>query len=248
MPKDLFSAHSDLYAKYRPGYPRQLFEYIAGFAGQRKKAWDCATGNGQAALMLADFFDEVEASDISITQLDHAVPKKNIHYLVSPAEQTPFADDSFDLITVAQAYHWLDWEAFFREASRVGRQGAVVAVWTYNLFSCEDERLNQLIRHFYKDITGPYWDRARKYVEEGYATIPFRFAPLPTRDFSMIQTYNKEAFIGYLSTWSGAQEYLKQTGISPLTLIDKELEDVWSDDQPRNFHFPLVLKIGSVQK
>src|SRR5436305_14034007 len=125
MPKDLFSEQAEFYARYRPSYPRDLFDYIVSFVPGRKRAWDCATGNGQAASLLADYFEIVDATDISESQLDKAVHKENIIYHVCPAEKTVFAENSFDLITVATAYHWLDWPAFYKEASRVGRPGAV---------------------------------------------------------------------------------------------------------------------------
>src|SRR3954468_4081905 len=102
MAKDLFSKQSDVYAKFRPTYPKELFEYILSFVQQRNSAWDCATGNGQAAVMLSDYFKNVEATDISEAQLANAVQKENINYRISPAEQTPFDDNTFDLVTVAQ--------------------------------------------------------------------------------------------------------------------------------------------------
>src|SRR5678809_1304797 len=108
MPKDLFSEQSNIYAQFRPGYPQELFEYILQFVEERKSVWDCATGNGQAATVLADYFENVEASDISEAQINNAIKKQNISYQVCPAEETPFSNNSFDLITVAQAYHWLN--------------------------------------------------------------------------------------------------------------------------------------------
>ena len=76
MAKDLFSGHSKSYAKYRPGYPKELFEYILQFVERKEKVWDCATGNGQAAVVLADYFEKVEATDISEAQIKNAVVKK----------------------------------------------------------------------------------------------------------------------------------------------------------------------------
>jgi methylase of polypeptide subunit release factors len=86
MAKDLFSGQADSYAANRPGYPPELFEYIIQFVQERKAAWDCATGNGQAAVALAPYFETVEATDISQGPLDHAEKKDNIHYRLSPAE------------------------------------------------------------------------------------------------------------------------------------------------------------------
>jgi ubiquinone/menaquinone biosynthesis C-methylase UbiE len=248
MAKDLFSGHSQIYAKYRPAYPQALFEYIIGFVDQKKRAWDCATGNGQAATGLAPYFENVDATDISEVQLKNAVHKTNIRYQAAPAEHTPFASDSFDLITIAQAYHWLNWKEFYAEATRVGKPEAVVAAWTYNLFISEDEAVNKIIHHLYRDITGAYWDAARKYVEEGYRTVDFSFEPLPSREFSISLNYSKEAFLGYLSTWSGVQEYIKKTGSSPLPLIENDLNRAWNETDTKKFQFPLVLRIGRIKK
>lgn len=248
MSKDLFSERSELYAKYRPSYPKELFEYIFSFAEESDHAWDCATGNGQAAVVLADHFKKVEASDISAAQLEKAVHKPNIHYHLAPAEQTPFANDTFDLITVAQAYHWLNRKEFYKEATRVGKPNAVVAVWTYSLFQTEEEEINRIINHFYWDLTHPYWDAARKYVEDGYQTIEFDFAPLPSKEFFIELSYTKEEFRGYLSTWSGVQAYTKKKGASPLPLIENDLDRIWNNEEQKKFRFPLALRIGSVKK
>ena len=50
--------------------------YIQQLENDRQKAWDCATGNGQVARYLADYFDEVYATDISQQQLDNAIQKE----------------------------------------------------------------------------------------------------------------------------------------------------------------------------
>jgi ubiquinone/menaquinone biosynthesis C-methylase UbiE len=158
MAKDLFSEQAKTYARYRPSYPVELFEYILQFVEEKDCAWDCATGNGQAAVVLSHYFKKIEATDLSKGQIDNAVQKDNINYRVRPAEGTDFPADHFDLITVAQAYHWIDWNKFHKEAMRVGKKNCVVAVWAYNLFTSGNEGLNNLLKRFYFDIVGPYWD------------------------------------------------------------------------------------------
>lgn len=248
MPNDLFSERSPAYAKYRPTYPPELFDYILQFVEQKKTAWDCATGNGQAAAALADYFEQVEASDISEAQLQNAVQKPNVSYHLAAAEHTPFENDSFDLITVAQAYHWLNWKEFHAEAMRVGKQNCVVAIWTYNLLQTTDKKLSALIHHFYTNITGPYWDAARIYVAEGYQTVDFNFDPLPSKNFEIKLQWTKEQFKGYLSTWSGVQLYTKKNGASPLLLIEKELHEIWNDTNQKTFCFPIGLRMGRIRK
>lgn len=183
MPKDLFSTQASIYSKYRPTYPKELYEYIISFVKDKDVAWDCATGNGQAAQILAEYFKMVIATDISKEQIQNAVQKLNIEYRVLPAEKTFFPDNTFDLITIATAYHWLKWNQFFTEATRVGKNNCVVAIWTYYTLSTADEVLNNLYEHFYQNITGGYWQNERRYVDEKYVTVPFNFTPLPSKQF-----------------------------------------------------------------
>src|SRR5882724_4468735 len=126
MAKDLFSKQAEVYARYRPHYPPELFDYILQFVEQKDQVWDCATGNGQAAVELAKHFKHVFATDISEKQILQAVPRENIEYSVASAESSGLPAASCDLITVAQAYHWFNFETFREEASRVGKKTALV--------------------------------------------------------------------------------------------------------------------------
>lgn len=248
MAKDLFSEQSKVYAQFRPTYPQELFEYILQFVGERKSAWDCATGNGQAASVLAGYFEKVKASDISEAQINNAVKKNNIEYYVCSAEETPFAKNSFDLITVAQAYHWLNWKKFHDEASRVGKQNAVVAIWTYNLLVCEDEQVNKVIRHFYRDITGSYWDYERRYVDDGYSTVDFDFELLPSNNFQTTVNWTREHLKGFFLSWSAVQRYIKLNQRNPVSLIEKDIDAVWKENEQKEIRFPIFLRIGRILK
>jgi ubiquinone/menaquinone biosynthesis C-methylase UbiE len=248
MAKDLFSGHAKLYAQFRPTYPQELFNYILQFVEGKNCAWDCATGNGQAAIVLANYFKKVEASDISEAQINNALQKNNISYHVCPAEKTLFAGNSFDLITVAQAYHWIDWQKFHDEATRVGKNGCVVTVWGYNIFSSDDDRVNQLIHHFYYDIVYRYWDAERRHVENNYESVNFDFELLPSKTFSTDLVYKKEHFIGYLQSWSAVQHYIKSNNSSPIDLIKNDIDSVWKKDETKGFHFPIFLKLGRIVK
>ena len=57
--KNHFSTHTQEYAHYRPHYPEVLFSYLSSLCAAHHLAWDCATGNGQAAVSLAKYFDNV---------------------------------------------------------------------------------------------------------------------------------------------------------------------------------------------
>lgn len=248
MAKDLFSNQASLYAQYRPGYPPELFEYILQHVKDKQQAWDCATGNGQAAVELAKYFDKVAATDISEKQLQQALPHEKITYSVSTAEQTSFADNSFDCITVAQAYHWFKFDAFAQEVTRVAKPAAVVAIWGYSLVVCEDAVLNALINTFYRETVGAYWDKERRYVDDHYTTVPFPYEPLPAKEFQINVQWNKQQLIGYFNTWSSVQHFIKANGHNPVNELAALIDEVWQGDDTKNFYFPLFLKLGRVRK
>jgi SAM-dependent methyltransferase len=248
MTKDLFSNQAALYANYRPGYPGSLIDYVLSFVQDRICAWDCATGNGQAALLLAPYFQRVEATDISRKQIDHAVQHPSIVYSVEGVEGNGFPDNAFDLITVAQAYHWFNFDTFLREARRTGKKGSVVAVWGYGLVQTSDPDLQNAIDHFYVDIVGKYWDPERKYIDEKYETVPFHFKPLPSKNFAIEMLWNPTDFIGYLNTWSSVQHFIKANGNNPVDEFAKTMTTLWKENNSRRFSFPLFLRIGTVEK
>jgi ubiquinone/menaquinone biosynthesis C-methylase UbiE len=248
MAKDLFSKQSDLYARYRPTYPKELYDYILSFVKEKNTAWDCATGNGQAAAVLADHFKKVIATDISAAQIDKAIRKENIEYLVCPAESTPFEENTFDLVTVAQAYHWIKWDEFRKEVSRVCNPGAIIAAWTYNRNKIGDKKIDDAVYSFYENVTKPYWDYERKYVEELYATVEFDYELLPVKQFETTLNWQREDMIGYISSWSAIQKYIKANGHSPISIIEEELNKFWPEGEVKKVSFPIYLKLGRINK
>lgn len=245
MQKDYFSQHASIYAAFRPTYPKELYTFLYGHVSAFEKAWDCATGNGQVASELSRQFKSVEASDISQQQLDNAFQAENIRYSVCPAEQTSFPDATFDLITVGQALHWFDTEKFFREAKRVGKPGGKLALWGYSVLTV-NESIDALFYRYYNSIVGPYWDAARKHIEEEYASIHFPFDSLETKQFQLTVEWTPEQFVGYLRSWSATQKYIKVQNHDPLSSFMEELTMRWGDDTTKVITFPIFLKLCSL--
>lgn len=240
--QDLFSKISQDYAKYRPHYPKALFQYLAQLVPTTGTVWDCATGNGQAATVLADYFTKVIATDASANQIAAAPTKDNIFYQVGLAEKTDFPDQSIDLITVGQALHWFDLPKFYTEVQRVLKPQGAIGAWSYDLCQTNDPFLDQLIRKLYADITGPYWPKDRHYIDEKYQTIYFPYQKLATPQFSMNHLWNYEELVGYFHTWSGFRNYQEQNKIDPFTLIAEEFAHHWGDlQQQRHIQWPLYL-------
>jgi SAM-dependent methyltransferase len=241
--KDHFSVAAHEYDRYRPGYPAALIEFLAGAAPGRNLAWDCATGTGQAAVALATHFATVIATDASAAQIGHAVQHPRVEYAVASAESSGLADASVDLVTVAQALHWLDLERFYAEAQRVARPGAVVAAWTYSLADADPE-VDPLVAAFYEEM-GPWWPPERVHVEEGYRRLPFPFEPISAPAFEIREAWPLERLLGYFSTWSAVNRCRKDTGRDPVEALGLQLARVWGNpSEPRPVRWPLHLRVG----
>jgi len=243
--KDNFSTQSGLYKKFRPVYPQVLYDYVLSFVKNKNTAWDCATGNGQVAGVLAEHFDKVYATDISRNQLNNAVQKENIEYKRCPAEDTPFPSHTFDLITVGQALHWFDFEQFFEEVKRVAKPGATMAAWGYALMNINAE-VDALVYKLYEDIVGTYWDFERKYVEDHYANIPFPLDNVQQKDFTIAVQWNLSHLIGYLNSWSSVQHYIRQHNENPVDQIVDKLRACWPEEGVKKVSFPVFLKLGKL--
>lgn len=241
--KDNFSSGSDKYAQFRPAYPAGLFTFLLSLVPHRERAWDCGTGNGQVAAVLADSFAHVDATDISAAQLQSAVAHERIEYSVQPAEKTSFPNASFDLITVAQAIHWFDFDAFYREVNRTIRPGGVLAVIGYDLIRF-GSALDAVLDEFYRDVVGPYWDRERRYIDEQYRTLSFPYVDLPAPEFAIEVEWSLDHLIGYIGTWSAVKHYQKALGSDPVESIRTDLKKNWGGEDVKTGKFPILLRVA----
>jgi SAM-dependent methyltransferase len=241
--KDLFSRHAQMYAQYRPTYPQALITYISQLVKYRGVLWDCGCGNGQLALAFAENFQLVCATDISSEQIANAPAHMGILYKVLPAEKTDFPAGFFDMVVVGQAIHWFNHELFFQEAKRVMAPNAVLVAIGYGLMRISPE-IDVVLNHFYTNITGPYWEPERKYLDDGFASLPFPFEPIEVPEFQMPCLWSLEQVTGFLNTWSAVKKYEAVNGINPLSLIETDLVQAWSEKDKRMVVFPLFIKAG----
>jgi SAM-dependent methyltransferase len=239
--KDHFSGHACAYAQFRPRYPDALFQYLASLAPARERAWDCATGNGQAAVSLARHFTEVIATDASAQQIAAAEPHERVVYRCASPEQSELDDESVDLVTVAQALHWFDLQAFFAEAKRVLKPSGIIALWSYNLLSVLP-KVDALVNEYYHVTLQSFWPAERALVEAGYGAIDLPFAEIVAPRFDMEAEWTVEQLIGYLRTWSGTQKFIAARGFDPVESLGDKLRKLWCDEQL--VRWPLSVRIG----
>ncbi len=234
------------YASHRPTYPEALFDELARCAPGRGLAWDCATGNGQAALALASRFRRVIATDVSWLQLGEAAAAPGVEYVCASAEQPALRPDSADLVTVAQALHWFDHERFFAAVRRTLRPGGVLAAWCYELAEV-DPAVDAVVGRLYVDVVGPYWKPARELLEQGYRTLDWPFEELAVPTTTMSVRWTLGAMLGYLSTWSAVHAYRREHGEDPLDLVRSDLERAWgAPGTERTVTWPLRIRAGRV--
>ena len=241
--KEHFSKQAADYATFRPRYPQKLFDYLGSIAPSRQLAWDCATGNGQAAVGLASVFDRVVATDASEKQIANAQLHRTIEYRVASAENSGIGSETIDLIMVAQALHWFDLERFYQEAGRVLKPDGVLAASAYNLLHV-DKAIDAIVNRYYHEVVGPFWPPERRLVER-FGDLPFPFREIDPPKFEMTADCNLNHLLGYLGTWSSTQRFIAAKGSDPLKQIHINLSAAWGDaNQIRCVVWPLTLRVG----
>lgn len=244
--KDHFSAAAAGYAAHRPGYPDALVDYLAGLAPATTCALDCGCGTGQLSVPLARCFARVVATDASAAQIANAEPHLGVEYRVALAEDSGLPPASVDLITVAQAAHWLDLERFYAEARRIARPGAVLALISYGVLQVEGAPA-PVVERFYYQVLGPWWPAERRHVEEGYRSLPFPFAECPVPALAIEVQWTLADLLGYIDTWSAVRELEKARGRAPVEQFAAELAAAWGDPETRRtVRWPLALRVGQV--
>ncbi len=243
--RDLFSGHAAAYAAYRPSYPMALVEYLARLAPGRERAWDCGSGSGQLAVLLAERFAQVEATDASAAQIAHAAPHPRVTYRVAPAEASGLPGGTCDLVTAAQAAHWFELAAFYGEVRRVARPGAVVALIGYGLMFV-DTAADAVIQRFYTTELAGFWPPERRHLEAGYRTLPFPFTEITPPAFTSQAQWSRHQLVAYVETWSSVAALAAAGEQARVARLREDLAAVWPDGETRSVRWPLCLRVGKV--
>jgi SAM-dependent methyltransferase len=244
--EDHFSEQAREYAQYRPQYPRGLFDYLVSITPGRHLAWDCGTGNGQAAHELARHFEHVIATDASAEQIAQAAAHERIDYRVARAEEVDLEAGSVDLVTVAMAVHWFDLEPFYQAVRRAAKPGGILAVWMYHLPVIGPE-IDKILLHYYGDVLASYWPERFHYLDERYRSLPFPFVELKPPEFEIQVEWELDRLADFLDSWSGTRRYKNERGQHPLNLIWQGLFEAWGEPgKRRSVRWPLYLRVGLV--
>ncbi|WP_418138712.1 class I SAM-dependent methyltransferase [Marinomonas sp. RS-M-Aa-14] len=160
----------------------RLYYWLSQQVTSPSVVWDCACGTGQASVDLAAYFDRVEASDISESQITAATPHRKVNYQVCPAEKTPYPDHYFDVVCVAHALHWFDLEAFWTELKRVLKPGGMFVCWGYNWLQVGEAEDKAIAESVLPHLT-TYWPPQSRLLWNQYRDIQFPFALMDVPEF-----------------------------------------------------------------
>ncbi|MEP1444958.1 MAG: class I SAM-dependent methyltransferase [Paraglaciecola sp.] len=240
----LFADKSDLYASARPQYPSALFTFISDLVKNYDQAWDCATGNGQAAIGLAQKFKTVQATDISPQQVANSLLKSNIHYSVSPAEQTTFTNNQFDLVSVAQALHWFDFEKFWPEVNRVLKPDGLFVTFAYAWFTVS-QTIDLAVEKYIKHVIAPYWPVNNQLVWNHYQDVDFPFVKLKTPELTLQNHWDLQQFMDYMHTWSATRRCIEAKGMDFFEQAKIQIGNQWGPPKKKRLVIsPLTVIAG----
>ncbi|KAI3816308.1 hypothetical protein L1987_16001 [Smallanthus sonchifolius] len=239
----LFDKQAEAYLDSRPTYPADWYSMLADRTSFHSLAWDVGTGNGQAAIGVAEHYEQVVATDVSEAQLKLAMPHPRVRYVQTPLS---LSDDELvkliggencvDLVTVAEAVHWFDHPRLYSVVNRVLRKpDGVFAVWGYNDAAITPE-MDAALKRF-NDTAIPYWNKNIKYLFDGYKTLPFPFESIglgsegrPLK-VDIPKELSFDGVLGMLKSWS-AVATAKERGVDLLGGdVVQQLEDAWGDSK-----------------
>jgi ubiquinone/menaquinone biosynthesis C-methylase UbiE len=242
----LYNALSRAYLKHRPRYPSGLFQYLANRCPERAVAWDCATGNGQAAVGLAEHFSFVWATDAARKQIKRAKRHPKVAYAQADCEESELPPMSVDLVCVAQALHWFgDFGSFYREVARVLRPSGVFAAVCYFLPRAEgsiDEKVSAL---YSNESLRRYWYPGLRHVEDGYQYLPLPFDTQNERvNFTMAEDWTLAQFQGYLRTWSHVARASRDGESATIRRALDEIKKAWGNSRERRVTWDVVVRVA----
>jgi ubiquinone/menaquinone biosynthesis C-methylase UbiE len=228
---------AERYSKGRPDFHSNTIKHIKDYLQLDKKlnnALDIACGTGLSTKALLVIATNVYGTDMSQEMLNFALQKDKINYSVASAEQQPFVDGNFDLITVSSGVHWFDIDKFLIEANRLLKSRSWLVLYE-NHFIAEmvdnDSFTNWFPDVYLKKYPSPSRNNSYAWTNENLTTKNFSFATEETFKNSIV--FNKKQLALYFTTQSNiiaAVEKNETTYEQVENWLDKELASFFYND------------------
>ncbi len=205
--KTIFNALAEQYDAYRPHYPPEalLFLVTLGELDKASEVADIGTGTGRIAIELAKYVRLVYAVDtasVMLEQLQNSANEEglsNIRTIEAPGEATGLQTESLDLVTLAQAFHWMNKSAALQEASRILKpKKQIVLLWNqvqntkdkyYTDIVVLIKKYNPLYKGGADILSADFPD----HIKESNL-----FGPIERYTFSFEAHYTPESYVGFL--------------------------------------------------
>jgi len=194
-PTQRFSDRAEDYAKYRPGYPGELYALLQPDIGLKtgSPVADLGSGTGLLTKLFLDHGHRVYAVEPNAEMRRSAetqlAGEPNFVSVPGRAEATTLPAQCVDLVVAGQAFHWFDPAAARLEIQRILRPGEYVAlIWNRrDLEGSEFMRSYEaLLEQFGTDYAQV--DQQRTITDESIAAF---FAPLRSKKAALP---NKQVF------------------------------------------------------
>lgn len=230
-----FGKTSKDYATHRAGFPPEFFSLLVerGWLRPGMSALDVWAGTGTVARGLYSAGCTVTATDPSEEMLAQARElSEGIDYQIGSAEALAFADESFDLVTAGQCWHWFDRSRAAAEAMRVLRPSGRVVIAHFDWLPLDGNMVDateQLILKY-----NPAWS-----ANGGNGVYPAWLGDLGNAGFSQIETvsfdiaqpYSHAAWRGRIRASAGVAASLDEDEVAK---FDAELAEVLRDRFPQD--------------
>jgi ubiquinone/menaquinone biosynthesis C-methylase UbiE len=233
------------YAKGRPDVHSYAIHQLKDFLHLDEKldrVLDIACGTGLSTKALLEIGKQVYGTDISPEMLDLAPEKDLIRYSLASAEDQPFADRYFDLITVSSGVHWFDIEKFLTEAGRLLKTQCYLALYE-NYFDSSlqnDDEFKEWGAHHYQRFPSPPRNKF-DWSDETTRPMGLQYVTEWRSSYSIPMT--KQQFACYLTTQSNiiARVEAGATSFEEVdALLDRELDPYFTPGA-----FPRLIRFGN---
>lgn len=232
------------YAEGRPYFHANTIARITAFLQLEDKvdnALDIACGTGLSTKALLPIAKNIWGIDTSPEMLKRAAIADNIQYAVSSAEDLPFAEQTFDLLTVSSGVHWFNIESFLKEAGRVMKMQANLITYD-NYFISEMEGVAGF-DHWFPEVylqkfPSPPREKTFDWSNENINAKGFQF--LHEETFKNPVVFNKEKLILYFTTQSNITAAVTAGSYDYAEIeqwLDKELSPFFNDSEWRTVYF-----------
>ena len=229
--------------RFRFSYPTELYDKMKVFLSDNGVGndlmVDIACGSGQSTFPLSPVFKRCIGTDISEAQISYAKEKidkhtPNVEFEVSSSDKLSFPDQSVDMISCAQAWHWLDHSTTIPEVQRVLKKPGCVAIYGYSRPILANKTLNVLFNEFCECYIFQYRHPRSQPLDNLYHDIPLPYPLTERYDTTVHYQTTIQDFIGYISTWSSWQRYLEHHSKSAIENLDSKMRDSLKNEGANN--------------